>query len=118
MSAVFIYHICKRRDWEAARKAGRYEPPEGPETEAAQRFIHFSTAAQVAESAAEHWAGQDDLVLLAADPGRLGKALHWEPSRSGALFPHLYGPLPLAAVVAVHDLPLGKAGRHVIPPLD
>jgi len=118
MSGVFIYHICKRRDWEAARRAGTYEPPKTPEADAAHSFIHFSTAAQVAESAAKHWAGQEDLVLLAADPGRLGKALHWEPSRGGALFPHLYGALPVAAVVAVHDLPLGEDGRHLIPPLD
>jgi uncharacterized protein (DUF952 family) len=115
MSKSLIYHMCRREEWMAARTRGRYE---GSSQDAADGFIHFSTGAQVRESAAKHRAGQTGLVLLAADPARLGDALRWEPSRGGALFPHLYGPLPLSAVTAVHDLLLGADGRHVFPPLD
>jgi uncharacterized protein (DUF952 family) len=55
---------------------------------------------------------RDDLVLAAVDADALGPALRWEPSRGGALFPHLYGPLPLDAVVWTRPLPLGAEGRH------
>jgi uncharacterized protein (DUF952 family) len=110
-----IYHMCRRAEWQAAEARGVYH---GSSQDAADGFIHFSTAAQIAESAARHRAGQADLVLLAVDPERLGAALRWEPARGGQLFPHLSGPLPLAAVVEVQPLPLGADGRHVFPPLD
>ena len=109
-----IYHICRREEWEAARKTGRYL---GSSQDKADGFIHFSGAAQVKESAAKHRAGQTGLVLLAVDEARLGPALKREPSRGGALFPHLYGPLPVDAVLSAHDLPLGADGLHVFPPL-
>jgi len=109
-----IYHICRREEWEAAQRAGRYL---GSSQDKADGFIHFSEAAQVKASAAKHRASQTGLVLLAVDAAQLGPALKWEPSRGGALFPHLYGPLPLDAVVGVHDLPLGPDGTHVFPPL-
>jgi uncharacterized protein (DUF952 family) len=109
-----IYHICRRQEWEAAGVAGVYR---GSSQDAADGFIHFSTADQVAASAARHRAGQDGLVLIEVASGRLGDALRWEPSRGGALFPHLYGALPLDAVTAVRDLPLGPDGRHVFPAL-
>ena len=107
-----IYHICTRKEWEAAKEAGIYG---GSSQDRADGFIHFSSAAQVLESAAKHRAGQDGLVLLAVAAGRLGTALRWEPSRGGALFPHLYGKLPVSAMLAVHDLPLGSDGRHEFP---
>jgi uncharacterized protein (DUF952 family) len=107
-----IFHICRREEWAAAARAGGYQ---GSTQDAADGFIHFSTAAQVVESAAKHRAGQSGLVLLAVDPSRLGAALRWEPSRRGEVFPHLYGPLPLDAVLSVDDLPLGADGRHVFP---
>ena len=78
----------------------------------------FSTAEQVAETAARHFAGQSDLVLLAIDAAALGPALRYEPSRGGALFPHLYGKLPLTAVRWVKPLPLGTDGKHVFPELE
>jgi len=109
-----IYHICHRDEWEAARRAGRYA---GSSQDAADGFIHFSTAAQVKASAAKHRAGQIGLVLLAVDADRLGAALKWEASRGGALFPHLYGALPVTAVLSVHDLALGPDGAHVFPAL-
>ena len=113
MGAAPIYHICGREEWQAAQSAGCYR---GSSQDAADGFIHFSTAGQVVESAARHRAGQSGLVLLAIDPEELGAALRWEPSRRGELFPHLYGVLPLAALRGVWDLPLGADGRHVFPP--
>jgi uncharacterized protein (DUF952 family) len=109
-----IYHICRREEWQAAAGAGRYL---GSAQDKADGFIHFSTGAELRASAARHRTGQTGLVLLAVEAGRLGPALKWEPSRGGALFPHLYGHLPLDAVIAVHDLPLGADGLHVFPPL-
>lgn len=116
MPAASIYHICSRADWLAAEAEGRY-PPAGS-TAMADGFLHFSAADQIAASARLHWAGKADLVLLAVAPEALGDALKWEASRGGALFPHLYGDLPLGAVTAVHDLPLGADGLHGFPPLD
>lgn len=115
MGGAPIYHMCTRAEWDTSQAAGRYD---GSSQDRADGFIHFSTARQVRESAAKHRAGQDGLVLLAVDPGALGDALRWEPSRGGDLFPHLYGPLPLGAVLRADDLPLGPDGAHVFPPLD
>jgi uncharacterized protein (DUF952 family) len=112
MSAKLVYHICKAVDWEAVQATGRYE---GSADDRRDGFIHFSSAAQVEASAARHRAGQSGLVLLSVDPDALGAALKWEPSRDGALFPHLYGALPVRAVRAVRGLPLGPDGRHVFP---
>jgi uncharacterized protein (DUF952 family) len=109
-----IYHMCRYREWRAAEAAGVYR---GSSQDAADGFIHFSTASQIVESAARHRAGQDDLMLLAVDPRQLGGALRWEKSRGGQLFPHLYGDLPLNAVTAAEPLRLGADGRHVFPPL-
>ncbi len=107
-----IFHMCRRDEWLAAEAAGSYA---GSSQDRADGFIHFSTRAQIVESAARHRAGQTGLVLLSVDPEALGPALKWEASRGGALFPHLYGALPTAAVVRVDDLPLGDDGRHVFP---
>lgn len=77
-------------------------------------FIHLSTAGQLRETAAKHFAGGEDLLLVAVSANQL--ALKWEPSRGGALFPHLYAPLMLTAVLWVRELPL-LDGAHVIPEL-
>jgi uncharacterized protein (DUF952 family) len=106
-----IYKICPRALWEEAERAGRFD---GAPVDLADGFIHFSTAAQVRETAAKHFSGEDDLVLVAIDADALGPALRYEKSRGGALFPHLYGSLPLSAVCAVSRLPLGTNG-HVFP---
>src|SRR5262249_2830380 len=79
--------------------------------------IHFSSATQVRETAARYFAGAKDLMLIAVDADALGDALKWEPSRGGDLFPHLYGELPLAAVLWARPLPLGIDQRHVFPEL-
>ncbi len=115
MSDALIFHICRQEEWDAAQAAGRYE---GSSQDRGDGFIHFSARDQVVASAAKHRAGQDGLVLLGVDPAALGEALKWEPSRGGALFPHLYGALPMDAVRQVTPLPLGPDGRHLFPPLD
>jgi uncharacterized protein (DUF952 family) len=110
-----IYHMCRQAEWDAAVASGVYR---GSSQDQADGFIHFSTAPQLVESARKHRAGQAGLVLLAVNPGTLGDALKWEPSRSGALFPHLYGSLPVSAVHWARPLPLGADGVHVMPPLE
>jgi uncharacterized protein (DUF952 family) len=107
-----IYKICTAAEWREAEQAGAYR---GSAVDRRDGFIHFSTAAQAAETAARHFAGQDDLALVAVDAGALGDKLKWEPSRGGALFPHLYGDLPLSAVRSVVPLPLGADGLHEFP---
>jgi uncharacterized protein (DUF952 family) len=116
VSAVrLIYHICRGEEWNRARAVGAYA---GSSQDAQDGFIHFSTAEQLPGSARKHRAGQAGLVLLAVDPTSVRDTLRWEPSRRGALFPHLYGNLPLTAVQWVRDLPLGADGVPVIPPLE
>ncbi|HZS83267.1 MAG TPA: DUF952 domain-containing protein [Stellaceae bacterium] len=115
MAKPLVYHMCRAEEWRAAGAAGVYR---GSSQDAADGFIHFSTAAQLPASAAKHRAGQAGLVLLAVDPDALGDALRWESARGGALFPHLYGELPCSAVRSVSPLPLGADGRHVFPSLD
>ena len=112
---TMIYKICTAAEWRAAEHAGAYR---GSAVDHRDGFIHFSTAEQAPETAARHFAGQDDLLLIAVDSARLGSALKWEPSRGGALFPHLYGALALAAVRKIEPLPLAADGRHAFPPLD
>ena len=107
-----VYKICPRDLWRAAEASGRFT---GAPVDVADGFIHLSTASQVAETAARHFAGQDDLLLVAVDGDGLGAAQRYEPSRGGDLFPHLYGDLPLSAVASVDEMPLGADGRHVIP---
>jgi uncharacterized protein (DUF952 family) len=109
-----IYKICDAAAWHTAERAGEFA---GAPVDLADGYIHFSAADQVAETATRHFAGQRDLVLVAIDADALGPALKWEPSRGGALFPHLYGKLPLSAVRWVKPLPLGPDGRHVFPEL-
>ncbi|MPY68559.1 MAG: DUF952 domain-containing protein [Alphaproteobacteria bacterium] len=112
MTGKRIFHICREDEWQAAKAAGVYR---GSSQDRADGFIHFSGADQVVESAAKHRAGQSGLVLLTVDADALGAALKWEASRGGALFPHLYGELPVAAVLRAGPLPLGDDGRHVFP---
>ena len=109
-----LYKIVAAAHWRAAEHDGIFR---GSGADLRDGFIHFSTAAQVAETAAKHFAGQDDLLLVSVDGTRLGDALKWEPSRGGALFPHLYGELVLAAVIKVEPLTLRPDGRHAFPPL-
>lgn len=108
-----VYKICDAALWREAERAGVFG---GAPVDLADGYIHFSTAGQAAETAARHFDGRADLVLVAVEAAALGAALRYEPSRGGALFPHLYGTLPLSAVRWVKPLPLG-AGGHVFPEL-
>ena len=107
-----VYKILTRADWEEALRAGRYA---GSQDDVRDGFIHLSAASQVAGTAARHFRGIEDLVLVALDSERLGSALKWEPSRGGALFPHYYGPLPADAALWSKPLPLGADGMPVLP---
>jgi uncharacterized protein (DUF952 family) len=107
-----IYKICTAAEWREAERSGVYR---GSAVDRKDGFIHFSSSRQVEETAAKHFAGQDDLVLVAVDDAALGHRLKWEPSRGGGLFPHLYGDMYLKAVRSVEPLPLDENGRHVFP---
>lgn len=110
-----IYKICERTAWRQADDAGRFL---GAAADLSDGYIHFSTAAQAAETAARHFADTPDLVVIAVDADRLGADLKWEPSRGGALFPHLYAALEMSAVKWVRPLSRGKDGVHVFPELE
>ena len=107
--ADVVYKIVTKDQWGEAEKAGVFK---GAPVDLADGYIHFSTGDQVRETAARHFAGVDDLLLVAVDADALGEALVFEPSRGGALFPHLYAALPLSAVRSIEALPLGADGHH------
>ncbi len=108
---MLIFKIFRRPEWNHLRDTGETA---GAPIDLADGFVHFSTAAQVAETAAKYFADQSDLVLVAVDAGGLGPDLKWEESRGGALFPHLYRTLRMVDVVWDKALPLGASG-HIFP---
>jgi len=108
-----VYKILSAPEWRQAEALGRFE---GSTADRADGFIHLSTAGQIEETARRHFGGQDDLVLLAVEASALGETLRYEPSRGGDLFPHVYGPLPVAAVRWAKPLPL-EGGAHRFPDL-
>ena len=110
-----ILKIVGAAEWREAEAAGVFA---GAGVDLSDGYIHFSTAAQAGDTAAKWFAGRTDLVLAAVDADTLGAALRWEPSRGGALFPHLYAPLSLSSVRWARALPLGADGRHVFGTLD
>lgn len=107
-----VYKLLRDREWRDAERAGRYL---GSADDARDGFIHFSAADQLAGTAAKYFRDMPDLVLVAIDATLLGAALKWEPSRGGALFPHLYGPLDVTAAVRVWRLSHGPDGVPVLP---
>ncbi|QFT33457.1 DUF952 domain-containing protein [Roseibium porphyridii] len=111
---TLIFKIVPRSLWQTAIQEGRFK---GAPVDLSDGFIHFSTADQVRETAQKHFVGQENLLLAAFDTDALGEELKWEPSRGGALFPHLYSDLDPASAVWVKELPLGKDGDHVFPEL-
>jgi uncharacterized protein (DUF952 family) len=113
-TADTIYKILPAAMWSQAVEAGVFT---GSPVDTADGFIHFSTASQVRETAAKHFAGQTGLVLVAIAIELIGRPLKWELSRGGALFPHLYSPLPVSAALWAVPLPLDDDGRHVFPDL-
>ncbi len=109
-----IFKIVPRALWPAPESGIRFR---GSPVDLADGYIHFSTEQQVRETAARHFAGQADLLIVAVETARLGAALRWEPSRGGDLFPHLFADLPVEAVRWVAPLPLGADGVHRFPDL-
>ena len=109
---MLIYKIFTADQWTALEAEGETA---GAPVDLADGYIHFSTASQAAETAAKHFAGQQGLILAAVDADALGEALKWEPSRGGALFPHLYARLRRADVAWAKSLPLDAKGGHVFP---
>jgi len=105
------FKILSRADWRAALAEGRYD---GSAADRADGYIHLSAADQLEATAAKHYAGQAELMLVEVDLTALGDALIWEPSRGGALFPHIYGPLPIAATRAARALSVTADGRMII----
>ncbi|MEM9734303.1 MAG: DUF952 domain-containing protein [Pseudomonadota bacterium] len=114
MTHTIIYKISPRAEWEAAQQAGTFT---GATIDVADGFIHFSTAEQAQETLDKHFAGQSDLVLAAIATGPLGVALKWEPSRGGALFPHLYGSLDMAHLLWTRPIITATDGTHTMPDL-
>lgn len=109
----FVYKIATEAVFAPSRNAATFA---GMPIDAADGYMHFSTAAQLAETLRLHFAGQDELVLLAVPTDRLGANLVWEPSRGGALFPHLYGgPLPLSAIAWEAPLSVAADGSCALP---
>jgi uncharacterized protein (DUF952 family) len=106
----FLYKILKRDSWQDALRDGLFR---GSAVDHVDGFIHLSAAHQARETAARHFAGQQDLVLVAFAEGDL-ENLRWEPSRGGDLFPHVYGPIPTRVSASVHPLPLVD-GVHQFP---
>jgi uncharacterized protein (DUF952 family) len=102
-----VYKILPRAEWDAAAAGGAYA---GSADDARDGFIHLSAADQAQATADKYFRGQAGLVLVAFEAEALGPALKWEPSRGGALFPHLYGPLPAAAALEARAVPLRLDG--------
>ena len=109
---TIIYKVTTRALWEAGQATGILPPSPIDETDG---FMHFSTAEQLRDTLSLHFAGQSDLVLVAVPAAAVADALKWEPSRGGALFPHLYAPLPLSAVSGYHDIAVDADGACPLP---
>ena len=107
-----IYKIMSEVEWAKTKAEGKFA---GAEIDLADGYIHFSTAQQVRETVAKHFANRSDLVLLTVNSDRFGDAIKWEPSRGGDLFPHLYSILAIEDVAMVDALPLSRRGGHVFP---
>jgi uncharacterized protein (DUF952 family) len=108
---VPIYKILREAEWREFEKSRIFK---GSAVDLADGYIHFSTAAQAPETAAKHFANLNDLFILAVEAEDFGESIRWEPSRGGALFPHLYAPLPMERVLWAAPLPL-RDGAHAFP---
>lgn len=112
MQDLFAYKLLSEQEFAAWRDSGLFD---GSAVDRADGYIHLSTRAQTAETAAKHFAGTDPLMLVMVDLAALGDTVRWEPSRGGALFPHVYGPIPASAIAGKSRLRLGDDGRHAFP---
>lgn len=109
----YIYKICPKPLYEEAKQTGQFQ---GAGIDLQDGYIHFSTAAQTAQTLALHFAGVTGLCLFQVDCEQL--AIQWEPSRGGQLFPHLYDSLPMSAVCNSWELSVDETGTHILPSLD
>lgn len=109
---MLIYKICHENEWKSAERERIYA---GSSKDREDGFMHFSRAEQLSGTLARYYAGAGDLVLVAVDPDMLGSALRYEPSRDGALFPHLYAALPIASVKWVKPIPRNPDGSFSMP---
>ncbi len=107
---MLIFKIFREAEFATLLREGETA---GAPVDVADGFVHFSTAEQLAETAARHFADETGLWVLAVEAEGLD-TLKWEPSRGGALFPHLYRHLRLGDLVWVRRMPLGQGG-HVLP---
>lgn len=112
---AIIFKITTFGAWANAEVAGRFN---GAGVDLRDGYIHFSTAGQLRETLERHYSGLDGLLLIAVDADELGTALVYEPSRGGDMFPHLYGPLLMSAVLWVKPLVLRADGSHALPDLE
>jgi uncharacterized protein (DUF952 family) len=110
--ALVAYKVLTGDEMARLEAEGTFD---GAPVDKADGYIHLSTAEQLDETVNKHFAGQDDLHVAAVDLNALGDAVKWEPSRGGALFPHLYAPLPLLAVTAYSPLELTAEGKVRLP---
>lgn len=109
-----IYKVVPRPLWDQSVDEGVFR---GAPIDVEDGYIHFSTAAQVTETVAIHFRGQIDLLLIEMGTEQLGEALQWEPSRGGALFPHLYGTFSTSAALRVLPIESLEDGTHRLPKL-
>ncbi len=108
MSAAVAYKVLTADQMAALEADGSFA---GAPVDLADGYIHLSTFDQLTETVDRHFAGQDDLHVAEVDLDVLGDAVKWEESRGGQSFPHIYGALPLDAVVAYGPLHRDDAGR-------
>lgn len=110
---MLAYKICTAAEWALLSECGNFA---GSADDLRDGYIHLSAANQVSRTAAKFFAARPDLVLLSVDVASLGGDLRWEESSGGALYPHLYAPLPREAIIAAIPLDIGPDGRHILPP--
>lgn len=107
-----IYKIVDKHVWAKAKAEGHFA---GAAIDLQDGYIHLSTAEQVSQTLAKHFAGQDDLLLVAVSVAAVAKDLKWETSRNDQLFPHLYRPLKNADILQEQELPMNSDGSHRLP---
>jgi uncharacterized protein (DUF952 family) len=110
---VLIYKILLPAEWAEFGAEGCFA---GSPFDRSSGFIHCSSRDQVGRTAMRVFASEPDLVVVAVDTGALGESVRWEAAPDGGLFPHVYGPLPLDAIVAVHEIPGAQSVGTILPP--
>lgn len=107
-----LYKVLSKPDWEAAVDQGSFH---GCGIDLNDGFIHLSDKNQVVSTVERYFAGQEGLLLITLDSSDFSNDLKWEPSRDGALFPHVYGSIPTESVIDVWALAIDADGKHVFP---